>query len=311
MKKHLVTPKSLFEIFTAERPEQTRIVAPYLLSGTMTMIYSPSGHGKSLYCFNLALQIAQGGIWLGQECRDSKVLYVDGEMGGREWLKRIPENIMFTDKLNTNFKLICPDDFPNSGNVPSIGSYNNLKMWLEMAAPYDVIIIDNYLTTCRPETNKDSDLDVWYRVQDFIIQLRNQNKAVIMVHHASKSGVQYGTVLKEVIVNTILRIRQFPNQYLENGVSLEVRVQKDRGNVFQGKNDFLVDLVITDEGVYSYLGDLDKLRADYILQHKRYGTTNAEMAEALGITVGKVKEIAYRFKKQNENETEKDELWNI
>jgi hypothetical protein len=304
-------PKSLFDIFKAERPDQKAIAMPWLISGTMTMIYSPSGHGKSMYCFNLALQIAQGGTWIGERCNTSKVLYIDGEMGGREWLKRIPSNIMFTDALNENFRLICPDDFDSAGNVPSLGSNYYSDLWLEMAQPYDVVIVDNYLTTCRPETNKDSDLDVWYRVQDLIIKLRNQNKAVIMVHHASKSGVQYGTVLKEVIVNTIMRIRQFPIQYLNNGLVLEVRVQKDRGNVFQGENESLIDLVFSDDGIISRKGDLNQARADYLLQHKRYGTTNAEMADALGITVGKVKELLYENKKQNETTEEKDELWNI
>jgi putative DNA primase/helicase len=303
-------PKSLFDIFITDRPDQQTMMAPWLMSGTMTMVYSPSGHGKSLYCFNLAMQIAQGGTWLGEKCKMSKVLYIDGEMGGREWLKRLPRTLMFTDELTENLKLICPDDFDSAGNVPSLGSVRYANMWLEMAAPYDVVIIDNYLTTCRPETNKDSDLDVWYRVQDLIIKLRNQNKAVIMVHHASKSGVQYGTVLKEVIVNNIMRIRQFPIQYLADGLVLEIRIQKDRGNVFKGNNDFLIELIFSDDGVISRMGNLDDARADYLLQHKRYGTTSSEMADALGITVGKVKELLFKAKASRQEEKE-DVDWNI
>jgi hypothetical protein len=307
------SPKNLFEIFTQDRPAQSVILYPWLLSGTMTMIYSPAGHGKSMYCFNLALQIAQGGYWLGQKCSPCKVLYIDGEMGGREWLKRIPENIMFTDELNENFQVICPDDFPDAGNVPSLGNRDNFRAWMETCQSYDLIVVDNYLTTCIPESNKDSDLDVWYAVQRLIIALRNQNKAVIMVHHASKSGVQYGTVLKEVIVNNVMRIRQFPVQYLHSGLVIEMKVQKDRGYVFEGQNEMLIEIIFSRDGVLTKFGDLDRARTDYLIDRKQYGVTNLEMAEDLGIKVGKVKELLFKAKKEtNEiNEIEKDELWNV
>jgi len=288
--------KSLSQRQAEERPDKIKICLPWLSSGTLTMLYAPRGVGKSQYAFNLAISIAQGTNWLDETCHRSKVLYIDGEMGASTFLSRLPEDLILDEITDNNLHMICPEDFKNC-MIPSLGDPENYSWWIKQAEQYDLIIIDNYLTTCYPTFSKDSDLSLWNQAQKVLIRLREMQKAVIIVHHTSKGGVQYGSILKENIMDTILRLRQFPEQHLENGLTWEIKIEKDRHNYFKREYEFMMDVLFLNDRTVTKRQDLREARKNFINKKTQFGTTSLEIATVLGITTNEVKEIMYWAKK--------------
>lgn len=298
--------KSLTARLAEIRPEQKKICLPWLSSGTLTMLYAPRGVGKSQYAFNLALAIAQGSGWLEETCNRSRVLYIDGEMGARTWLNRLPEDLILDELTDNNLDMICPEDFKNC-IIPSLGDSDNYNWWVEQAQTYDLIIIDNYLTTCYPVFAKDSDISLWQQAQKVLIKFREMQKAVILVHHTAKSGVQYGSILKENIMDTILRLRQFPVQTLENGLTWEVKIEKDRHNYFKREFEFMMDVLFLNDRTTTIRKDLNKARRAFITEKSERGITPLEIATALGISTNEVKELVYKDKLFSKNKNEENE----
>lgn len=290
--------KSLAQRQSELRPDKIKICLPWLSSGTLTMLYAPRGVGKSQYAFNLALSIAQGGKWLNETCNRSKVLYIDGEMGASTFLSRLPEDLILDKETDSRLDMICPEDFKNC-MVPSLGDPDHASWWIDQCKDYDLIVIDNYLTTCYPTYTKDSDLTLWNQAQKTLIKLREMQKAVIIVHHTSKGGVQYGSILKENIMDTILRLRQFPTQHLTNGLTWEVKIEKDRHNYFDREYEFMMDVMFLNDRTTTTRKDIRQARQIFIETKSRYGATSLEIATELGITTNEVKEIIYWAKKNN------------
>lgn len=264
------------------KPTLKTYCPPFLTQGTITMLYAPRGIGKSHFAFNLALSVAGGSNWVGEKCEQAKVLYIDGEMGADSWIRRLPQNQVFTPNITDNLDLMNPENFKNN-MIPSLGWKSNFKFWMETLEKYDVIILDNYLTTVYPETSKDTDLSLWYDFLKILLNLKVKRKAVMIVHHTSKSGVQYGSVLKENQMNTIIRLRQFPEQKLENGLTWEVKIEKDRDNVFEKEVEFILDIVFTNNEVFTNKQSIKKRREDYISNCIRAGMNKSEIAQSLGL----------------------------
>lgn len=289
----------------ALRDKKKTYCPPFLTEGTCTMLYAPRGIGKSHFAFNMCLAIVKGSNWLGQRCNKAKVLYIDGEMGADSWVNRLPKDQVFPSDVSENLHLINPEDY-QMNMVPSMADPLQREYWIKKIDPFDVIVIDNYLTTVYPKTNKDSDLTLWYDFLKLLLALKSRNKAVVIVHHTAKSGVQYGSVLKENQMNTIIRLRMFPEQSLYNGLTWEVKIEKDRDNVFKRETEFVMDIVFTDQEVYTTKKDARELRKELIEQYQRKGLSRSEMAQALGVETYQIAEFLKKNKTNDEKQTEEN-----
>lgn len=295
-------PKNLFELWTdvEDLPPQKMVIKPWLETATTTLIYAPRGHGKSMFCYHLALAIATGGSWLGERAQKSKVLYIDGEMGSRQWVKRMPQEWRFTEDLTGNLQILCPDHFPN-GRVPNMAEKCTHKDYKIMAEPYDVVIVDNYLSCCRQGSLR-GEADMWDAFCDLLINLKQKNKAVIVIQHTNKSGQQYGTIKKENDVDTALLLTQFPIQDVKNGITLQMTNEKDRNDFFDKEKELLFDMIFHPEGTKTVIRDIHREREIYIREKIRYGLTSQEIAEELFISVGYVKKIKSKIEENQRKE---------
>lgn len=294
MKSNLVKARSLSEIM-ADAKEFTKFYcSPWLRERTINMIFAPTGAGKSHWAFNLALSIAGGRIWMNQHCNKAKVLYIDGEMGGDTWLDRLPPQ-SFNGDVEENLKLICPEDFKD-GYVKNLAVLENHKFWKEQAKEYDIIFIDNYITTCQP-TAKESDIEIFLKVKDLLVQWKIEGKSVVLVHHTNKGGMdQHGTVYKDVIMDTIFRLKPFPVQSLEKGMTWEMRIMKDRNYFFKGKSEYLMDIVFGSDLIHTTEREIDRERFYILSDMVNRGFSNLEIQQKLEISGLKQREIMSRFK---------------
>mgnify|MGYP003451734953 CR=1 FL=1 len=269
---------------------QTMFAPPWLRSGTINMLFAPTGAGKSHWAFNLSLAVAGGLDWLGQKCTKAKVLYIDGEMGGDAWVRRLSGNFV-TGSLDKTFKMLSPDNF-KQGIVPPLSDKRNHAFYLEKCARFDVIFIDNYITCCLPTTGEDSDIGLFLVLKDLLVKLKRMGKAIVLIHHTNKGGTdQHGTVYKDVIMDTIFRLRKWPRQYLDNGLSWEVKVVKDRNNFFEKKEETIIDIIFGEKGVEVFEGDISNCRKTLASDLLDRGYNKNNIADELKISINKVLDI--------------------
>lgn len=275
--------------------KQRVFAGPWLRSSTINMLFAPPGAGKSHWAFNLSLAVAGGTDWLGQKCLKSKVLYIDGEMGGSAWVRRLPGNFI-TGDFEENFKMLSPDNFAQ-GSVPPLSDKKNHTFWLSKCEPYDVIFIDNYITCCLPTTGEDSDIGLFLVLKDLLVKLKRMGKAIVLIHHTNKGGSdQHGTIYKDVIMDTIFRLRKWPKQYLHNGLTWEVKIFKDRNNFFEKKEETMIDIVFREDGIEVSESNLDNCRVILTKELLDRGYSKVNIAEELRVSNNKVLDILSTIK---------------
>lgn len=299
-----INEKSMLEIAGTARVNYKFFAPPWLFDGSCNMLFAPSGHGKSHWAFNLALTIAEGGVWLGQQCTQAKVLYIDGEMGESQWLKRFPGNKFLSDTQDY-LKIICPQHFP-SGLMYSLSDKKHHDFWFEKCSNYQVIFIDNYLSTCLPTEGRETDVILWQSAQRLIQRLKDAGKAIVLIHHTNKSGIdQLGTSLRDNYMDTIFRLRQWPRQYLNNGLTWEIKIPKDRNEFFKNKLETLIDVVFTSDGISTQEKDIYQERKTIACELFRMGCTKTNIAKELGVDENRVTEMVFTIKNKTER-TEED-----
>lgn len=292
--------KTLSEIVINAKTEWIHYT-PWLTDGSLNMLFAPTGMGKSHFAFNLGLEIANGGSWLGNPCPKGKVLYIDGEMGGDTWVKRLMSG-MVVGSVDDNFHMLCPENFKDY-TIPTLASHKNHARWIETCKDYDVIIIDNYLTCCMPTDSRMSDIEIFLTVKDLLVTLKVMGKAVIIVHHTNKAGNdQHGTYLKEVWMDITIRLKQFAIQHLENGLTWEIKFIKDRHDYYGTGFEHLMDIVFADEGVFTSMRDLEQERNNLITRWLREGWLDEEIIARLDVRKGMIQQIKRNIKNEANDE---------
>lgn len=283
--------KSAKEILDAEFEERQFLLRPFLYRESLTLLYAPPGVGKSLFCLSLACSLASASPFLSYTSMGRfRVLYVDGEMtllDHKERLQSIAGALDFP--LDHDYlRLITTSDFPNC-LMPPLTTATGKKWFVEQANKYDVIIIDN-LGCVAARTDGQSDEQAWISIAPLLISARQAKKAVILIHHAGKSGEQLGTSLKEQAVDfKISLVRPLEAELGQsNSVSFELRFEKVRGKNKAELQNLSCRFV---DGRWLFEPVAHKMKKD-IIECSTYMKPH-EIAQSLGVRLHYVKKILF------------------
>jgi putative DNA primase/helicase len=151
------------------------------------------------------------------------VVYVDGEMAASEMRKRLrlfgaaPETLTF----------VLGDLNPRGGGLPDLGRLEGqITLGRNWGAWPDLLVLDNLSSLVGRDGNG---AECWSAVQRFLMHLRRQNVAVLVVHHADKKGRQRGTSEREDLLDLALSLRRPGNYTLRDGARFEIHFEKARG----------------------------------------------------------------------------------
>jgi hypothetical protein len=205
------------------------IIEPILPVNNSSMIYSPTGAGKTYIMLYMAYCVAIGApdcfVWPVPKAR--RVVYVDGEMDAATLQERQIEISRGWGHIlpgRTFFKTITPDLQPKY--PPRINSKDGRARIEEHLQEGCLLILDNLSTLC-PGGDEDESED-WAATQEWILYLRRKKVATFAVHHAGKSGTQLGTSKKEHQLSSNLRLRSSTDWTPEEGLKVEARLDKLR-----------------------------------------------------------------------------------
>jgi putative DNA primase/helicase len=217
------------DFLNLEIPAREMLLAPILPERSLAMLYAPRGLGKSWLALSIGLAVASGAPLLRWSApRQRNVLFIDGEMplvSLQERLKAIA--VPFgTDIPNDAFRLLAADQVDSGINLSSEEGQRSLEPLLEGA---DLLILDNLSTLCTATSESAS--DAWVPMQNWLLKLRRQGIAVMLVHHAGTNGRQRGTSRREDALDTVIALRRPEDYSPEQGARFEIHFEKLRNRV--------------------------------------------------------------------------------
>jgi putative DNA primase/helicase len=210
-------------------PLREMLLSPILPERSLAMLYAPRGVGKSWVALSIGLAVAGGASLLRWSApRQRNVLYIDGEMplvSMQERLKAI--SFGFGGEIpNDGFRILAADQIESGINLSSEEGQGALEPLLD---DVDLLILDNLSTLCT--TGSESASDAWVSMQNWLLKLRRQGTAVLLVHHAGTNGRQRGTSRREDALDTVIALRRPEDYSPEQGARFEVHFEKLRNRV--------------------------------------------------------------------------------
>ena len=111
--------------------------------------------------------------------------------------------------------------------MPNLATTAGQQALAELIEWADVLILDNL--ACLARSGDENERRPWLVLQDWLLRLRVENKVVLLVHHAGKSGDQRGTSAREDVLDTVIKLSRPGDYREEDGLRVQRRFTKARG----------------------------------------------------------------------------------
>ena len=218
------------DFLACEFPPREVLLAPWCSRAGLAMIHAPRGIGKTHVALGTAWAVATGGGFLRWTTPGGafRVLLLDGEMPAVVLQERL-RSVVSASGLEPplpDYLRIAAADLRRDG-LPDLADPQSQGFYADIVADADLIIVDNLSTLCR--AIRENEADTWAPVQAWCLAQRRQNKSVLLIHHAGKSGSQRGTSKKEDVLDTVIGLRRPPDYQADQGARFEVHFEKARG----------------------------------------------------------------------------------
>lgn len=250
---------TLEDFLKEEYPAPESLLAPWLNKGDLSMVYAPTGIGKTWFTLGVAWAVATGGrfaTWNGygyrNEAKAHKVLVMDFEMAAQELQERFGTIRKRAKPLVSheaerqglkNLSIYAITRLEAEERLSDLSREADCKRLIEIAQPFDLVIIDNLSTSMKPEDENKP--EAFQTLQSALLELRKQGKAVILVHHTNKAGDQRGSSAKTTVLNTVLALEKITDRRGEH-FGITITFKKHR-NLLGADRD-PVDLWVEREG---------------------------------------------------------------
>lgn len=273
-------------------PPREQMLAPWLPTKGLAMVFAPRGVGKTFFSLNVAYAVASGGSFLNwQAAKPRKVILLDGEMTGGQLQERLAGIIekSVAEPEPGYFKLIPFDTFVD-GVTPDLSTAVGQAAIEPHLGDAELIVVDNLSTLCR--SGKENEAESWGQIQHWALTQRKKGRSVLFVHHAGKGGEQRGTSRREDVLDTVIRLSNPEDYEPSDGARFVVSFTKSRG--FHGEQAEAFEAALH-EGVWTCQESRDLLR-DQVKCLMQDGLTVREIAAELNISKSKVGRVQKEIK---------------
>jgi AAA domain len=285
---------SCTELDTVNIPARSAILGDWFLEGDLGFIFAFRGTGKTFMALAMSSAMTNGGEcgpWCAKETR--KVLYIDGEMPY--------DDFRFRSKgleCNGNLSVLHHEVlFHLTGKVLNLAdpiTQEMLTAWM-IGKEIKVVILDNL--SCLFTGVKENDADAWELVLHWLLTLRRNRIAVIVLHHSGINKERMrGTSRREDAAFWVMRLDQVDEVEPKRGARFLSRFTKDRNSKtdqapIRWSFETIGELVAIS---YEEARSIDVFR-----QWVEDGLESAsDIAEEMGVTKGYVSQLAARAIKE-------------
>lgn len=255
-RKKLVSPelKQLqcfnFDELPPQRTDRKYVIFPIIEDHTITMLYSPEGLGKTLVAMSIGLAASSGTKVFGEVLSNTweapkpvPVLYIDGEMSSENFIDRLCRFSSFyknqfselKQSVNFYYRLLAGKNWDLSSNE----SQREQITKMVQAHKIQLLILDNLSTLANfSETTK-----AWQSIFTWMKDLATHNCAILLIHHADKSGDQQrGSGAKTITVDNVIKLQHALGGGARRGVAINVQIEKGRSIPPEYKEPFNIML---------------------------------------------------------------------
>jgi len=272
--------------------EREYILDPIFPTQGLALIYAPRGLGKTFLALSIACGVALGlPVLCWKVARPRKVLFVDGELQGwmiQERLQGILQG--FSDILPETLRIVTPDCQPDF--IPNLGTPEGQAALEPLLDGVELVILDNLATLCR--VGKENESESWLPIQDWLLRLRRRGIAVIVIHHANKSGGQRGTSSREDVMDTVIALRPTKEHTGRDGTTFEVHIEKSRGVAGYALEPFMATLV-AEGGTFRWTTQGINAERDSVFALKEQGLSLRTIADQTGLSKSTVQRTVQRI----------------
>ncbi len=278
-----LTALSVGDFLARELPPRGNLLAPWLPTQGLAMIYAPRGMGKTHLSLGIAFAVASGGEFLRWSApQPAGVLFADGELPANVLQERTARLVRDSARQPTAQLDIVTPDFQQSG-TPDLGTEQGQAALNSILRPeHRLVILDNLSALVR--SGKENEGEAWLPVQTWALRQRAAGRSVLFIHHAGKSGQQRGSSRREDLLDTVIALRRPPDYNQQDGASFEVHFEKARQLHGDTVRPFEARLVSDATGRSTWtMRDLDDSTFERVIGHSVDGLKPREIAEELGI----------------------------
>ncbi len=218
-----------YDLATKHIKPPVDLLGSWLKKPCIGMIYGKAGTGKSFFALAIATCLAGGGKLLKWESHYGwKVAYIDCELGLGSIQRRQKSVVLGQgyDFEKGSLKYLTFED--TDGIIPNLANKAMQDRYSYFIRDCDVVIFDHISGICRPEKGNEDEVAVWAKVQAWAIKERGNGRALIFLHHSSKSGGQRGSSTKEDCLDFIMALRRPPGYQQRDGCKFELHFEKCR-----------------------------------------------------------------------------------
>lgn len=216
------------ELLRMDIPPRQYILYPFIQEKSLCMLYAKRGTGKTFVGLSIALAVSAGvDIMNFRVEKPHKVLYIDGEMPAQTMQERLSLLAMGLGGIYTgqdNLLILTPDrqDIP----MPNLASAEGQQAIAPLLNDVKLLIVDNISALCQ--YGKENDAESWIPMQKWLLELRRQGIAVLLIDHAGKNGDNRGTSKKQDILDAVIALETPERHKASDGCSFVVRYTKSR-----------------------------------------------------------------------------------
>ena len=218
---------TIHQLMMHQFPVREAVLAPVFTLGSINMVFSTRGIGKTHAGLGLAYGAACGtSFWNWNASRPFKTLYIDGEMPGESLQERMAGIIQASEAEPSPelFKLITID--LNDGVMPDLSTLAG-QMEIENACnEAELIIVDNL--SCLARSGRENEAESWASLSEWALRMRSNGKCIIFLHHAGKNGTQRGTSKREDLLDVVIELKRPTDYDSDQGARFVVNFSKAR-----------------------------------------------------------------------------------
>jgi len=275
------------ELIAANLQGREPILDPILATDSLALLYGPRGLGKTFVALGIAWAVAGGGSFLGWTAdRPRQVLYIDGEMAAIDLQARL----RMLGSAPPTLQFLIAD--LGAGTMPDLGYMEGQIRLMETWGEPELVVLDNLASLAGFKTGG---ADCWTELQRFLLMQRRLGRAVLVVHHANKQGLQRGTNRREDVLDLVMALRRPADYQPKDGARFEIHFEKARGLYGEAAQPIEAKLETDNHGLARWdwrplqLGELERVAS--LLQA---GLNPNQIAQELGIS----KSRSYRLRER-------------
>jgi putative DNA primase/helicase len=190
-------------------------------------IFAERGVGKTWLARTFAIVMASGGSAMEFRApKPVKILYLDGEMASEDIQERDRRLVECLKPSREPLLRTVAADWQDEylRRLDTDEGQAAIEAHVEWA---DVLIIDN--RSCLFDPSGERDPNAWEPAQRWLLSLRRQGKAVILVHHSNRMGGPRGISNAEDPLDVIIALTRPAKYETSEGARFTLSFEKNRG----------------------------------------------------------------------------------